>query len=42
MNVVTLYFILLKATISAFSGLSALPIIRDELVINHRVMTDGR
>jgi chromate transporter len=40
MNVVALYFLLLKATVSAFSGLSALPIIRDELVVNRHVLTD--
>jgi chromate transporter len=40
MNVFALYLLLLKATISAFSGLSALPIIRDELVVNRRVLTN--
>jgi chromate transporter len=40
LNTVALYFLLLKATISAFSGLSALPIIRHELVVNRHVLTD--
>ena len=42
MNVFALYLLLLKATISAFSGLSALPIIRDELVVNRHVLTDAQ
>lgn len=42
MNAFVLYFILLKATISAFSGLSALPIIRDELVEKRHVVTDAQ
>ena len=41
-NVFALYLLLLKATISAFSGLSALPIIRDELVVNRHVLTDAQ
>lgn len=40
MNALVLYLILLKATISAFSGLGALPVIRDELVTNRRAITD--
>lgn len=40
MNTVTLYLILLKATVSSFSGLSSLPIIRDELVVNRHALTD--
>jgi chromate transporter len=34
-----LYFLFLKATLSSFSGMTALPILREELVITHR-MTD--
>jgi chromate transporter len=41
MNILALYLLLLKATVSAFSGLSALPIIRDELVVNRHVLTDS-
>jgi len=40
MNVLVLYFLLLKATVTAFSGLSSLPVIRDELVVNRHVLTD--
>lgn len=42
MNAFALYFLLLKATISAFSGLSAMPILRDELVVNRRLLTDAQ
>ena len=42
MNPVVLYFLLLKASITAFSGIAALPVIRDELVVNHRVITDAQ
>ena len=42
MNTFALYLLLLKATVSAFSGLSALPIIRDELVVNRHVLTDAQ
>lgn len=42
MNAVVLYFVLLKATVSAFSGLGALPVVRDELVTNRRVVTDAQ
>ncbi len=40
MNLVLLYFVLLKATMSSFSGLSSLPVIREDLVVHHRVLTD--
>jgi chromate transporter len=40
MNFFVLYFIFLKATISSFSGLSALPILRDELVVNRHALSD--
>src|SRR3954449_6313520 len=42
MSPVLLYFILLKATITAFSGLSSLPVIRHELVVNRHVITDAQ
>lgn len=42
MNLFVLYFIMLKATVTAFSGLSSLPVLRDELVVNHRVLTDAQ
>ena len=40
MNLFFLYLLLLKATLSAFSGLAALPILRDEFVIQHHLLTD--
>lgn len=40
MNVLTLYLLLLKATLTTFSGLTLLPIIREDLVVRHRVLTD--
>jgi chromate transporter len=39
-NVFLLYVVLLKATITAFSGPSSLPVVRDELVVNRHVLTD--
>lgn len=41
MNLFVLYLILLKASITAFSGISSLPVIRHELVANHHVLTDS-
>jgi chromate transporter len=41
MNVFVLYLIMLKATITAFSGLSSLPMLRHELVVNRGVLTDA-
>jgi chromate transporter len=35
-----LYFLMLKATITSFNGQSSLPILRDELVVKHHVLTD--
>lgn len=40
MNVLVLYLILLKATVTTFSGLASLPLVRDELVLNRHVLTD--
>lgn len=40
MNPVVLYLFLLKATVTAFSGLASLPVIRADLVVNHHVLTD--
>jgi chromate transporter len=35
-----LYALLLKATVTAFSGLASLPVVRADLVVNHHVLTD--
>jgi chromate transporter len=40
MNIIVLYFLLLKGTITAFAGLASLPVIQDSLVIQHHVLTD--
>lgn len=40
MNLLLLYLLMLKATITSFNGPSSLPVLRDELVLNHRVLTD--
>ncbi len=40
MNVFLLYLLLLKATATSFSGLSSLPVLRQDLVVRHGVLTD--
>jgi chromate transporter len=40
MNLFLLYLLLLKATLTSFSGMGSLPIIREDLVVRHRVLTD--
>ncbi len=40
MNIVLLYLILLKATLTSFSGLGSLPVLRADLVVRYRVLTD--
>jgi chromate transporter len=40
MNVFLLYLLLLKATLTSFSGLTSLPVLRADLVVRHRVLTD--
>ncbi len=40
MNILVLYLVLLKATVTTFSGLASLPIVRDELVSQRHVLTD--
>ena len=40
MNPLLLYLLLLKATMTSFSGLASLPIIRADLVLNRHVLTD--
>lgn len=41
MNWLVLYLLLLKATLSSFSGLASLPILRDDFVV-HRHLLSGR
>jgi chromate transporter len=40
MNLFLVYLLLLKATLSAFSGLAALPVLREEFVVQHHLLTD--
>lgn len=40
MNLLLLYLLLLKATVTSFSGLSSLPVVRADLVVHYRVLTD--
>ena len=40
MNVFLLYLLLVKATLTSFSGLGSLPVLRADLVAHHRVLTD--
>jgi chromate transporter len=40
MNVVLLYLLLLKGTITAFAGLASLPVIQEELVNHYHVLTN--
>ncbi len=40
MNWFFLYLLLLKATLSSFSGLASLPILREDFVVQHHYLTD--
>lgn len=40
MNWWILYFLLLKATLSSFSGLASLPILRDDFVVKRHLLSD--
>ena len=40
MNVFLLYLVLLKATLTSFSGLGSLPVLRADLVVRYHVLTD--
>lgn len=40
MNALVLFFYLLKATVTTFSGLASLPVLRQDLVLHHHVITD--
>lgn len=42
MNAITLYFVLLKATLTSFSGGTTLPVVREELVERRAVLTDAQ
>ena len=40
MNIVLLYLLLLKATATSFSGLTSLPVVRNDFVVQRQVLTD--
>lgn len=40
MRLLLLFFSLLKGTITSFAGLASLPVIREELVVNHGFLSD--
>jgi chromate transporter len=40
LNAFILFFFLLKATLTTFSGLASLPVLRQDLVLHHHVLTD--
>ena len=40
MNVLALYLLMLKAVMTSFSGMASLPMVRDDLVVKHHVLTD--
>ena len=40
MNVIVLYLLILKATLTSFSGLGSLPVVRNDFVVDRHVMTD--
>jgi len=42
MSPILLYFLLLKATLTSFSGLASLPVIRADLVTSRHVLTDDQ
>ena len=42
MKVLILYLLLLKANATAFSGLSSLPVLREDLVVRHQMLTDAQ
>lgn len=42
MNLFLVYLLLLKATLTSFSGLAGLPIVRQDFVIQHHLITDAQ
>lgn len=40
MNPLLLYLLLLKATVTTFSGLASLPVLREDLVVHRHALTD--
>jgi chromate transporter len=42
MSAIILYLLLTKATITSFSGLASLPVLRQDLVVNRHLLTDAQ
>ena len=42
MKLLVLYLLLLKATATSFSGLSSLPVLREDLVVQHQMLSDAQ
>lgn len=42
MKAIMLYLLLLKATVSTFSGLASLPLLRNDLVLHRHLITDNQ
>jgi chromate transporter len=40
MNLIVLYLFLVKATLTSFSGLASLPVVRNDFVVRRHVLTD--
>jgi chromate transporter len=40
MNLVLLYLLLLKATLTSFSGMTSLPVVRNDFVVERHLLTD--
>jgi len=40
MNLLLLYLLLLKATATSFSGLTSMPVVRNDMVERYHVLTD--
>jgi chromate transporter len=40
MNLILLYLLLLKATATSFSGLTSLPVVRNDFVVHRQILTD--
>ena len=40
MNLLLLYLLMLKATVTTFSGPSSLPVLRADFVVKHKIITD--
>jgi chromate transporter len=40
MNIILLYLLLLKATMTSFSGLTSLPVVRNDFVVHRQLLTD--